>query len=54
MVSIERKKIKMCNYTIYVTHNGMTYQTNVIAKKSQTEAEVYRIAREQVMKQWTN
>ncbi|WP_141770510.1 BA3454 family stress response protein [Bacillus sp. MUM 116] len=44
----------MYKYTIYVTHEGKTYQTNVIATKEQTEEEVYRIAKEQVLKQWAN
>ncbi|MEH7419464.1 BA3454 family stress response protein [Neobacillus drentensis] len=44
----------MYNYTVYVTHNGKTYQTNVIATKDQTEEEVYLIAKEQVLKQWSN
>ncbi|MEH7117669.1 BA3454 family stress response protein [Neobacillus vireti] len=42
----------MCQYTIYVTYKGKVYQTNVIASKNQTEEEVYRIAKEQVLKQW--
>ncbi|MCQ6282870.1 BA3454 family stress response protein [Bacillus sp. EB600] len=44
----------MYNYTIYVTHKDKVYQTNVIATKNQTEEEVYRIAKEQVLKQWAN
>ncbi|PFO08369.1 hypothetical protein COJ85_03765 [Bacillus sp. AFS076308] len=44
----------MYKYTIYVTHKGKVYQTNVIAPKNQTEEEVYRIAKEQVLKQWAN
>ncbi|MDQ6597640.1 MULTISPECIES: BA3454 family stress response protein [Bacillus] len=44
----------MYKYTIYVTHNGKVYQTNVIADKNQTEEEVHRIAKEQVLKQWAN
>ena len=44
----------MYKYTIYVTHQGKIYQTNVIATKNQTEEEVYRIAQEQVLKQWAN
>ena len=42
----------MYKYTIYVAHEGKIYQTNVIADKNQTEDEVYRKAKEQVMKQW--
>ena len=42
----------MYKYTIYVTHEGKIFQTNVIADKNQTEEEVYRIAKEQVLKQW--
>ncbi|PLS09600.1 BA3454 family stress response protein [Neobacillus cucumis] len=44
----------MYKYTIYVTLNGKIYQTNVIASKDQTEEEVYRIAKEQVQKQWAS
>jgi hypothetical protein len=44
----------MYKYTIYVTHEGKIYQTNVIANKNQTEQEIYRIAKEQVLKQWAN
>ncbi|MBT2696515.1 BA3454 family stress response protein [Bacillus sp. ISL-40] len=44
----------MYKYTIYVTHKDKVYQTNVIATKNQTEEEVYRIAQEQVLKQWAN
>jgi hypothetical protein len=43
----------MYEYIIYITHDGQTYQTNVIANKDQTEEEVYRIAKDQVLKQWT-
>jgi hypothetical protein len=42
----------MYEYTIYVTHEGLIYQTNVIANKNQTEEDVYHIAKEQVLKQW--
>jgi hypothetical protein len=51
---IKRGKKKMYKYTIYVTHKGKVYQTNVIATKNQTEEEVFRIAKEQVLKQWAN
>ena len=51
---IKRGKNKMYKYTIYVTHKGKVYQTNVIATKNQTEEEIYRIAQEQVLKQWEN
>jgi hypothetical protein len=44
----------MCNYTIYVTLKGQTYQTNVIANKNQSQEEIYHIAKEQVVKQWGN
>ena len=44
----------MCNYTVYVTFKGQTYQTNVIANKNQSKAEIYHIAKEQVVKQWSN
>jgi hypothetical protein len=44
----------MYNYTIYVTHKGLIYQTNVIASKNQTKQEIYRLAKEQVVKQWEN
>jgi ssRNA-specific RNase YbeY (16S rRNA maturation enzyme) len=44
----------MCIYTINVTLNGKSYQTNVIAFKNQSEEEIYHIGKEQVIKQWTN
>ncbi|MBM7653434.1 BA3454 family stress response protein [Neobacillus cucumis] len=44
----------MYKYTIYVTYKGKVYQTNVLADKNQPEDEVYRIAKEQVEKQWAN
>ncbi|WP_442600013.1 BA3454 family stress response protein [Neobacillus sp. D3-1R] len=44
----------MYKYTINVHHEGKIYQTNVIVQKDQTEEEVYRIAKEQVLKQWSN
>ncbi|WP_160723589.1 BA3454 family stress response protein [Bacillus sp. USDA818B3_A] len=44
----------MYNYTIYVTLNGKTYQTNVLATKDQTEEEINQIAKEQVIKQWAS
>lgn len=44
----------MYQYTIYVTINGRIYQTNVIANKKQSDDEVYKIATEQVLKQWAN
>lgn len=44
----------MYNYTIDVTFKGRIYITNVIADKNQPEEEVYQIAKEQVMKQWSN
>jgi hypothetical protein len=52
--TIYKEKNKLFKYTVYVTHEGKTYQTNVIADKNQTEEEVYNIAKEQVSKQWTN
>jgi hypothetical protein len=42
----------MCNYTVYVTLKGQTYQTNVIANRNQSQEEIYNIAKEQVVKQW--
>jgi hypothetical protein len=30
------------------------YQTNVIADKKQTEAEIYQVAKRQVLKQWVS
>ncbi|WP_338472647.1 BA3454 family stress response protein [Niallia sp. XMNu-256] len=42
----------MVQYTIYVSLQDKIYQTNVIANKNQSEEEVYKIAKEQVMKQW--
>jgi len=44
----------MCIYTINVTINGKSYQTNVIASKNQSEEEIHHIGKEQVLKQWSN
>jgi hypothetical protein len=44
----------MCKYTIKVTFKGKIYQTNVLANKNNSEEEVYQIAKEQVLKQWSN
>jgi hypothetical protein len=44
----------MLKYTIYITHEGITYQTNVNAEKHKTAERVYHMAQEQVRKQWGN
>ncbi|WP_160725290.1 BA3454 family stress response protein [Bacillus sp. USDA818B3_A] len=42
----------MCEYTIYVTYKGKQYQTNVLADKNKSQEEIYRIGKEQVLRQW--
>jgi hypothetical protein len=44
----------MYEYTIYVTFQGMKYQTKIITDKNATEEEIYQLAKEQVEKQWCN
>lgn len=43
----------MREITVTVDYKGKNYLTNVIAHRDTSEEEVMKLAREQVLKQWT-
>lgn len=44
----------MIEVTVKLNYKGRNYQTNVIVRKDTPEKQVLQIAREQVIRQWTN
>jgi hypothetical protein len=44
----------MMQVNVTVTFEGKSYLTNVLANRDTTDEEIYRLAFEQVQKQWKN
>jgi hypothetical protein len=44
----------MMQVNVTVTFEGKSYLTNVLASRDTTNEEIYRLAFEQVQKQWKN
>jgi hypothetical protein len=49
----QKGKCKMREITVTIDYRGKSYLTNVIADRDTTEEEILKMAREQVLKQWT-
>lgn len=44
----------MVEVTLTIEHKGKNYQTNVIVRKDTPQNQIFRIAEEQIKKQWLN